>query len=86
MFEVAIMKTEPAEEVKQRVNNLIDQITFSVFMYTNRSLFERDKLTFIAQVAFQVRGHTRGHSQNTVLSSRGIGFIKHGLDVSHLLF
>uniref|UniRef100_A0A674EYE2 Dynein axonemal heavy chain 17 n=1 Tax=Salmo trutta TaxID=8032 RepID=A0A674EYE2_SALTR len=54
VFEVAIMLTEPADEVKHRVNNLIDQITYSVFMYTNRSLFERDKLTFIAQVAFQI--------------------------------
>ena len=61
VFEDAIMLTEPAEEVKERVVNLIDQITYSVFIYTNRSLFERDKLTFIAQVAFQVRGHVRGH-------------------------
>ncbi|KAL2078484.1 hypothetical protein ACEWY4_026169 [Coilia grayii] len=54
VFDVAIMRTEPADEVKQRVNNLIDEITYSVFMYTNRSLFEKDKLTFIAQVAFQI--------------------------------
>ncbi|XP_062330264.1 dynein axonemal heavy chain 17-like [Osmerus eperlanus] len=54
VFEDAIMLTEPAEEVKDRVLNLIDQITYSVFIYTNRSLFERDKLTFIAQVAFQI--------------------------------
>ena len=54
VFEMAIMTTEPAEEVKQRVLNLIDEITYSVFMYTNRSLFEKDKLTFIAQISFQV--------------------------------
>lgn len=54
VFDMAIMRTEPAEEVKQRVNNLIDEITYSVFMYTNRSLFEKDKLTFTAQIAFQV--------------------------------
>ncbi|XP_030631015.1 dynein heavy chain 17, axonemal-like [Chanos chanos] len=54
VFEVAIVRAEPAEDVKQRVNNLIDEITYSVFMYTNRSLFERDKLTFIAQIAFQI--------------------------------
>ncbi|XP_076154706.1 dynein axonemal heavy chain 17-like isoform X2 [Alosa pseudoharengus] len=54
VFDVAITRTEPAEEVKQRVNNLIDEITYSVFMYTNRSLFEKDKLTFIAQTAFQI--------------------------------
>ena len=54
MFEKAIEKAEPAEEVKQRVINLIDCITFSVFIYTTRGLFEKDKLIFMAQVAFQI--------------------------------
>lgn len=54
VFQKAIDKAEPAEEVKARVNNLIDCITFSVFIYTTRGLFEKDKLIFTAQVAFQV--------------------------------
>ncbi|XP_043925655.1 dynein axonemal heavy chain 17-like [Protopterus annectens] len=54
VFEKAILRSEPAEDVKQRVNNLTDEITYSVFVYTTRCLFERDKLTFTAQVAFQV--------------------------------
>ncbi|XP_025049146.1 dynein heavy chain 17, axonemal-like [Alligator sinensis] len=54
VFEKAIQRTTPAEEVKQRVANLTDEITYSVFMYTARGLFERDKLIFLAQVAFQV--------------------------------
>ena len=53
VFEKAIQKTAPAEEVKQRVINLTDEITYSVYMYTARGLFERDKLIFLAQVAFQ---------------------------------
>lgn len=40
--------------MKQRVLNLIDCITFSVFVYTTRGLFEKDKLIFMAQVAFQI--------------------------------
>lgn len=32
----------------------MDEITYSVYMYTARGLFERDKLIFLAQVAFQV--------------------------------
>ena len=54
MFEKAIDKAEPGEEVKQRVDNLIDCITFSVFMYTARGLFEKDKIIFTAQMTFQV--------------------------------
>ncbi|ERE69011.1 dynein heavy chain 17, axonemal [Cricetulus griseus] len=53
VFEKAIQNTMPAEEVKQRVMNLTDEITYSVFMYTARGLFERDKLIFLAQVTFQ---------------------------------
>uniref|UniRef100_A0A8C3FY90 Dynein axonemal heavy chain 17 n=1 Tax=Chrysemys picta bellii TaxID=8478 RepID=A0A8C3FY90_CHRPI len=54
VFEKAIQRTPPAEDVKHRVINLTDEITYSVFVYTARGLFERDKLIFMAQVAFQV--------------------------------
>ena len=54
VFEQAIDRAEPAEEVKQRVVNLIDSITYSVFVYTTRGLFERDKLIFTAQMTFLV--------------------------------
>lgn len=54
VFEKAIQKTAPADEVKQRVINLTEEITYSVYMYTARGLFERDKLIFLAQVTFQV--------------------------------
>ena len=54
VFEKAIERAEPATDVIQRVTNLIDCITFSVFIYTTRGLFEKDKLIFTAQVAFQV--------------------------------
>lgn len=57
VFEKAIQNTTPAEEVKQRVINLTDEITYSVYMYTARGLFERDKLIFLAQVTFQVSHH-----------------------------
>lgn len=54
VFHKAIERAEPSDDVKQRVSNLIDSITYSVFMYTSRGLFERDKLTFTSQVTFQV--------------------------------
>ena len=54
VFQKAIERATPSEVVKERVENLIDSITYSVFMYTSRGLFERDKLIFTSQVAFQV--------------------------------
>lgn len=54
VFQKAIERADPSQEIKIRVDNLIDCITYSVFIYTTRGLFEADKLTFTAQVAFQV--------------------------------
>lgn len=54
VFHKAIERAEKAENVKERVEHLIDSITYSAFMYTSRGLFERDKLIFTSQVAFQV--------------------------------
>lgn len=54
VFEKAIQRTAPADEVRQRVMNLTDEITYSIYVYTARGLFERDKLIFLAQVTFQV--------------------------------
>lgn len=56
VFQNAISKAEvkESEEVADRVNKLIDCITYSVFQYTTRGLFECDKLIFSSQMAFQV--------------------------------
>ncbi|XP_030631579.1 dynein axonemal heavy chain 9 isoform X2 [Chanos chanos] len=54
VFQNAVLKAPPDETLKQRVVNLIDNITSSVFQYTTRGLFECDKLTYTAQLAFQI--------------------------------
>ncbi|XP_049878702.1 dynein beta chain, ciliary [Pectinophora gossypiella] len=54
VFQKAISKAEPADEVSQRIKNLIDCISYSVFQYTSRGLFECDKLIFASQMTFQV--------------------------------
>ncbi|XP_067164604.1 dynein axonemal heavy chain 9 [Apteryx mantelli] len=54
VFRKAIERASPDESLNVRVLNLIDSITFSVFQYTTRGLFECDKLTYMAQVTFQI--------------------------------
>ncbi|NXD84162.1 DYH17 protein, partial [Halcyon senegalensis] len=54
VFEKAIQSTVPDDDIRQRVTNLTDEITYSVYTYTARGLFERDKLIFLAQLTFQV--------------------------------
>ncbi|CAL8281941.1 unnamed protein product [Merluccius merluccius] len=56
VFQKAVQKAQPDDTLKQRVINLIDSITSSVFQYTTRGLFECDKLTYTAQLVFQVGG------------------------------
>ncbi|XP_048881302.1 dynein axonemal heavy chain 11 isoform X2 [Brienomyrus brachyistius] len=54
VFLKAIEQAERAEEVAERVVNLTEAITYSVFLYTSRGLFERDKLTFLSHMTFQI--------------------------------
>jgi len=54
VFQRAIRVAEGDEDVMKRVVNIIDTITYNVFVYTTRGLFERDKLIFTAQMAFQI--------------------------------
>ncbi|XP_034234645.1 dynein beta chain, ciliary [Thrips palmi] len=54
VFQNAIDKAVPSDVVHTRVLNLIDCITYFVFMYTSRGLFECDKLIFASQMTFQI--------------------------------
>ncbi|XP_066468990.1 dynein axonemal heavy chain 9 [Tiliqua scincoides] len=54
VFQKAVERASPDENLKERVANLIDSITWSVFQYTTRGLFECDKLTYTAQLTFQI--------------------------------
>ncbi|OQV20869.1 Dynein beta chain, ciliary [Hypsibius exemplaris] len=59
VFRTAIAKATLAEDVALRVKNLIESITYQVFIYTTRGLFERDKIIFTAQMTFQVLQQTK---------------------------
>uniref|UniRef100_A0A4X2LEM9 Dynein axonemal heavy chain 9 n=1 Tax=Vombatus ursinus TaxID=29139 RepID=A0A4X2LEM9_VOMUR len=54
VFQKAVQRTDPNENLQRRVASLIDNITFSVYQYTTRGLFECDKLTYITQLTFQI--------------------------------
>lgn len=54
VFKDAIAKAPPDDDEATRVKSLLDVITFSVFMYTSRGLFERDKLIFMSQMVIQI--------------------------------
>ncbi|XP_015255846.1 PREDICTED: dynein heavy chain 11, axonemal [Cyprinodon variegatus] len=54
MFNKAIKNAEWDEDVQTRVCTLTEAITYSVFLYTSQGLFERDKLTFLSHIAFQI--------------------------------
>ncbi|XP_074120841.1 dynein axonemal heavy chain 9 [Sminthopsis crassicaudata] len=54
VFQKAVQKTDPNKNLQQRITSLIDNITFSVYQYTIRGLFECDKLTYITQLTFQI--------------------------------
>lgn len=54
VFKNAIARADSSEDIKERVANLIDSITYMVFLYTRRGLFERDKLIFTAQVCLSI--------------------------------
>ncbi|OAJ37788.1 hypothetical protein BDEG_21780 [Batrachochytrium dendrobatidis JEL423] len=54
VFKNAINRADSSEDIKERVLLLIDSITYMVFVYTTRGLFERDKLIFTAQMTFQI--------------------------------
>lgn len=54
VFKDALNKADPADDLESRVRNLLDSITFAVFVYTSRGLFERDKLVFLFLITLQV--------------------------------
>ncbi|XP_055341295.1 LOW QUALITY PROTEIN: dynein beta chain, ciliary-like [Paramacrobiotus metropolitanus] len=59
VFRTAIARATQSEDPKERVKALIDSITYCVFIYTTRGLFERDKIIFTALMAFQVLQQTK---------------------------
>uniref|UniRef100_A0A5F8GSV7 Dynein axonemal heavy chain 11 n=1 Tax=Monodelphis domestica TaxID=13616 RepID=A0A5F8GSV7_MONDO len=54
LFHKAIRQSEKAEDPQERLSHLMESITYSVFLNTSQALFEKDKLTFLSQMTFQI--------------------------------
>ena len=50
----ALAKATPSTDVAIRVNYLVDSITYALFQYVARGLFEQDRLVYTVQQTFQI--------------------------------
>ncbi|KAM6087603.1 LOW QUALITY PROTEIN: dynein axonemal heavy chain 11 [Chlamydotis macqueenii] len=53
VFHKASKQAEKSEDT-QRISNLTEAVTYSTFIFMSQGLFEKDKLIFLAQTAFQI--------------------------------
>ncbi|KAL9650835.1 hypothetical protein ABK040_001885 [Willaertia magna] len=54
VFNKALDKAEPGENVTIRVDNIVDSITETLFSYVSRGLFERHKLIFSTMLCIEI--------------------------------
>lgn len=53
-FDVSVLKSEKCQPTSKRVDKIIDYLTYQVYRYMNRGLFERDKMTFKLMVTLKI--------------------------------
>jgi dynein heavy chain len=53
-FEISVRQSEKAQPTSKRVDKIIHFLTYQVYRYTNRGLFERDKLMFKLIVTMKI--------------------------------
>eukprot|EP01033_Poteriospumella_lacustris_P002475 gene2475-1807_t len=72
LFMESMDKAEKASLASKRVQNIIDKLTYIVYRYINRGLYEADKLTFVLLVTMKIL-ITAGHlkSSDMTLFLRG---------------
>merc|ERR1719265_334553 len=45
-FDISIARSEKCQPTSKRVDKIIEYLTYQVYRYVNRGLFERDKMMF----------------------------------------
>ncbi|XP_033613038.1 dynein heavy chain 11, axonemal [Fukomys damarensis] len=54
LFHRAIEQADKVEDTQGRISVLTESLTRALFLHTDQALFEKDKLTFLSQMAFQI--------------------------------
>lgn len=67
LFIESMDRAEKATLASKRVNNIIETMTYFVFRYVNRGLYEADKLTFILLLTLKIK-ITAGHLRQSDLT------------------
>jgi len=54
LFDESIDQSEKEQQPSKRVERIIKYLTYHVYKYINRGLFERDKVTYILMICFKI--------------------------------
>jgi len=73
IFDISMDRSQKSPIPTKRIKNIIDYLTFEVFKYTARGLYERDKFLFTLLLALKV-----DLNMNNVKHNEFLGFIKGG--------
>ena len=55
LYELAIERSEKAALPSKRISNIIEYMTYEIYLYIQRGLFERHKIIFALMLANKVR-------------------------------
>lgn len=66
LFDESISNSEKATQPSKRVDIIIKFLTYHVFRYVNRGLFEKDKTTYILMMCFKILVTDKRISNNDV--------------------
>ncbi|CAD2214810.1 hypothetical protein AGDE_00451 [Angomonas deanei] len=56
VFAYSILKSDPSFEIQDRLNNIINAVTYNLYCYVCTGIFEKDKLMLSMQIAIRLLG------------------------------